>query len=248
MPRLRPSARRSFTFALGLAAWLASGGPGAQGSTRSSAVDYATTGSIGTDGVAGPNLVRFVGTDDAVATTATPFEVGQIPAVVPGDRGASLMLGRFEVEAPSLGTSTIYDHTPFAIRFDVRTIDGGPPAPGQEGFVVRGWLDGSVGGTGPSALMAHYQLAGSFGLPFEPRDDVGSFEAGIVRQTLTIPGFATALALPIGGAGSTTVTGVLVGDAALPSPAPEPGPLLAFLAAGVALAIHARGRARAHRV
>ncbi len=243
-PRRSPGRRSAVAFALALAAWAAGGARRVEASSRPSTIEYGTTGTIDVGHLAGPNLVRFDGVGDATVATARPFEVGQIPAVIPGDRGATVALGRFEVRPPAPGVATVYDHTPFQVAIEVKRVDGGSPGAGPDSMIVRGWLDGTIGGAGPSSLVAHYQLAGALGVPFEPRDEVGSFEAGAVRQSLTIPGFATTLALPTGGEGSTALAGVLVGDAPLPSPAPEPGTLLIFVAAGVGLALRGRGRTR----
>ncbi len=245
MHRSRRTARRGF--AVALAALLAGAGSSAEAASLVSTIRYGTTGAIGSDAVSGPNVVRFVGVDQASAITPSPFQAGAIPASIPGDRGSSLDLGRFEVVAATSGAATVYDHTPFAIALRVEALDGASPVAGRDPVVVHGWLDGTVGGAHPSPLVAYFQLSGAYGLPWEPSDDVGNFAIGLVNQTLTIPGSASALALPIGPAGSTELTGVLVGDTTLPSPAPEPATLLIFVAAAAGLALRGRARSRSGR-
>ena len=195
---------------------------------------YETTGTIDPTGMTGAPRVRFVGASGAA------------------DSGAPVALGSFAVAPAGAGSEpTTYDRTPVTVEMWTRAIDGtstaasdGTPAAPA---VIRGWLSGTAGGTGSSALsvlfdqglqpddprfyqphpLPPFPAGSSFG-PGDPTRPPGflGFNAG--RDLLTLD--------PSGGA--TPLAGQL--DLAVPTP--EPTPLLIFLAAGALLGLARRGR------
>ena len=227
--------------------WLAALGMGisrAEGASGLSEIEYSTSGTIGTASVAGSPVVQFQGVSDATVALPASFRSGEIPVTIPAGYGSAAALGSFVATTPPADGVTIYKDTPFEIDVRILSIDGQAPASGQGTVVIRGWLDGTLAGSSPSGLTAHYALTGDFGVPYEPRDLVGDVQAGLSTLSLTIPRVTTNLNVPSYQASTTAISAMLVADSPLPSPAPEPGTLLIFLVATAAVALRSRGGRR----
>jgi hypothetical protein len=121
-------------------------------------IPYETAGSIGQYGLPDPSgtiegaaVIRFQGQTDASFTPSSPFSLGDF------------------VVAPAAGGGTTYVHTPFEIELRTPEFDriipaplvptpAGPPAGLatviDNSVVIRGFLDGTVAGSGRSDVVA----------------------------------------------------------------------------------------------
>ena len=187
---------------------------------------YSTTGDIA--GMTGDTPIIFAG-QSGTSTLTTP---------------GALLLGTFETNPlPASGTLT-YNNTPFTI--DLRVVDyqpaTGAPYPAAYAFdtdyKISGVLNGSITGAGMSsmfALVTSIVDAGDSGYMGEPPFPVSALQI-LAPQGIAAPnGEIAGISLL---AGVVTVSG-------LPSPAPEPTSIAAFLAALAGYAMRKRLRARA---
>ncbi len=179
---------------------------GAESSGISARIGYGTTGTIESGGEVGAPAISFQGVGDGTLTTGgTPFD-----------------LGRFVVTSSTDGSSTIYHDTPFEISFLAKSIDGAP-AGGPPPVVIRGWLDGTVGGLGASGVIVNFDsipgLPGDDGMPHVYPSIAAPFGLGrmmnFLDRTSDDPGVLAA-------GGSTNFQGVII--SVLPQPAPNRAP------------------------
>ena len=224
-------ASRSVGLAVGLlaAGWLLARPAQASPSAPMRAT-YATTGTIDSAGVTGPARVRFVGASGAT------------------DSGAAFDLGGFAIDPASGGGATTYDRTPVTIDLWAKAVagvapnaaDGSPAGPA----VVRGWLSGTVGGAGPTALSVLFDQGIQ---PDDPRFYQPHPLPPLPAGSGGVPGYlgfnhgASLLTLDPAG-GMTPVAAQL--DLATPTPTPEPTSLLIFAAGAAGVVLARRWRRR----
>jgi len=129
--------RRMFgtlTFSLALAAAIA-----APSGARAAAIVYDTSGLVGTTGISGTNAIRF-----------EPISKGSFTAP------SSLSLGTFVVSALPDGETTTYNHTPFAMSFAIKTVDGVNVAAAPALLTITGFLNGTLTGSNLSTVIAQF--------------------------------------------------------------------------------------------
>lgn len=173
--------------------------------------------------VVGPQVVRFVGTEGTLG-------------------GAGLHLGRFVVDVPKSGESTVYNNTPFAIEVSTpqfnRVIPPASPAElrteTDNRVIVLGHLSGKVGegGHGLVATLDSVQLGG---LNMYTLDHFHKYEFPIPLADLIRPGTQ----IPVGVCGASVDTHQPVAQV-LPQPAPEPSVAVVLAAGLVAAGLHGR--------
>ena len=107
----------------------------AEASGMTSSIEFSTSGTIGSTGMIGPQVVSYRGTADGTLSTNIP--IGS--------------LGEFVVQPVPAGQTTTYNRTPFDIVVALKSVNGIPataPAP----IEIKGWLYGTVSGEGSSNL------------------------------------------------------------------------------------------------
>ena len=133
-------------------------------------IEYTTTGTIGTDGMAGSPVISFQGVDDGRLTTGgTPFK-----------------LGDFFVSMPEPGTTTKFDHTPFTLTFTAKSVDG-LALPDLNPISLNGSLIGSIGEDGQANIL--YYSDGYGYIPEKPPlfpTNFPPFEMGKLLNFLSI--------------------------------------------------------------
>jgi len=87
---------------------------------------FSTSGTVGSAGVTGPQVLTFKGAENAKLVVGEDFT-----------------LGEFVVSRPPGGPMTTYSSTPFSIGFSVGTVDGVAPSPNTIPVTVRGRFDGT---------------------------------------------------------------------------------------------------------
>lgn len=108
-------------------------------SSLASLMQFGTSGSIGTTGITGPNVISYVPVSSGSFTTPSAFS-----------------LGTFVVGYQPQGTTTSYDHTPFAITYTAQKVNGTVPTPNETPVTVTGFLNGSVSGPDQSNVVATF--------------------------------------------------------------------------------------------
>ncbi len=102
-------------------------------------MDYATSGSIGSNGVDGIPVVSFNSVPTGQFTTPSSFS-----------------LGEFMVSALPSGVSTTYTDTPFSITYLVSQVNGETIQEGYKPIVLTGKINGTVSGASQSDLMISF--------------------------------------------------------------------------------------------
>ncbi len=118
----------------------------APASGMTSSIEFSTSGTIGTTGMVGPQLLTFRGTSDGMLTTA----------------GINSPFGQFVVQSNPFGLITTYNQTPFDIILNIKSVNGNSadaPAP----MHIKGTLDGTASSDGFSQL--HYSINENHGFP-----------------------------------------------------------------------------------
>lgn len=188
--------------------------------------------------LAGPiDGARVSGSIDSAGMSGLPA-VSFRPSDPPTDPGADpFSLGQFAVSEPMDGAQTRYDHTPFTITYQA-------PGAGSP-MVLRGWLDGSVGGPAPSSLAASFDQglqpddpAFYQPLPLPPLPASGGNPSGY----LTLNRGMDRLTLDPSGDGLTSVEAQIN-----PVATPEPTPLAFLGLAAVAWAVRRGMSGRSRR-
>ena len=100
---------------------------------------YTTSGSIGTTGIKGPNVISYI-----------PEASGQI--MTP----SAFSLGTFIVGYMPPGTTTTYDRTPFSITYTATKVNGSDPSVNESPVTLTGFLNGTVGGPNQSDVVATF--------------------------------------------------------------------------------------------
>ncbi len=195
------------------------GASSASAATMTSNNQYSTSGSIGTTGIAGANVISF-----------SSVGVGSFQANGPDDPPANFSLGEFLVGALPAGVSTVYTDTPFSITYISQQVNDETPSVNETPITLTGVLNGVVTGSNYSSVTA----------TFEPIDKT-VFRTGDFLNTLTVPN-AVWLAPSTTNGGKNSAQGKLVAEA---SPIPEPTSIAVFLAAIAGLGLRHKYRRRA---
>lgn len=167
---------------------------------------FATSGSIGTTGITGPNVISFVPESGGTINTPSAFS-----------------LGTFVVGYLPPGAMTTYDHTPFSITYTAQKVNGVEPGPGDAPVTITGILNGTVTGPSQSDVVA----------TFNPISKP-SFLAGDYLSTLTVLDPQVSLVPSTTNFGRTTAQGHLKVTAA-PVPEPTAVALFLTTIAGLGL-------------
>jgi hypothetical protein len=127
------------TTGMGRTAWmLATALVLAAGSTASAdKIVYDTSGLVGSTGITGTAAITFV------PVTQNFFNAP-----------STLSLGTFVVAALPNGQTTTYNHTPFAVSFAIKTVDGLNVAAVPQLLTVTGFLNGTLTGSNLSTIIA----------------------------------------------------------------------------------------------
>ena len=174
---------------------------------------FDTSGTIGTTGITGTNVISFVPVSNTAVRTPT-----------------GLSLGTFVVNPLPSGETTVYDHTPFAISYATKSINGTDLTPGQPLTTVTGILNGSVTGADKANLTA----------VFDPIPDPEFKINDVFTGFLSLPSPQRTLVPSTTFGGQSTAEGFLVINAV-----PEPATIALFLTAGVGLGLRRRFQAKA---
>lgn len=170
------------------------------------AIVYDTSGLVGNTGVTGTNVISFV-------------SVSQNSFTAP----STLSLGTFVVAALPEGQTTTYNHTPFAMSFAIKTVNGINVAANPPMLTLTGFLNGTVTGSNLSTVIAQ----------FDPISDGKIVLGPDMSVVLTLPSPQRTL-VP-----STTLGGKSTAEAFVQPfvRTPEPGvmALFAVVGAGVGL-------------
>ena len=156
-----------------------------------SVMQYGTSGSIGTTGITGPNVISFVPEQSGTVTTPSSFS-----------------LGTFVVGFLPPGQTTSYVNTPFSITYTTQQVNGVEPDPNQSPVTISGVLNGSVFGPSQSDVTATFK-----------KMTKPSFITGDYLNTLSVLDPKIALVPSTTNFGRTTAQGSLqVSPAPVPEP------------------------------
>ena len=100
---------------------------------------YATSGSIGTTGITGPNVISFIPEAAGAFTSPSAFS-----------------LGTFVVGYLPPGVSTTYDHTPFTLNYTTMKVNGTEPSKNGTPITITGFLNGTIYGPSQSSVVATF--------------------------------------------------------------------------------------------
>jgi hypothetical protein len=187
-------------------------------------IRYETFGQVDRLGPsAGPPVVRFEGTGGTF------------------DPDSSIPLGRFVIDAPAPGESTVYDDIPLAIELNAPDLDrtispGGIRTEIDASVVIRGRLGGVIrdGAPGLVATFDSVELGGL--LPFNA-DHIHQYAFPIPLTDLTLPE-SKLLVIPTDGWVGSTPRFAEAGALAVP----EPSMALVFLAGAAGAGLWGRRR------
>ncbi len=195
----------------------------AEASGMTSSIEFSTSGTIGSTGMVGPQVVSFLDTVNGTMSTV----------------GLSSPLEQFVVQPEPAGQTTTYNQTPFDIVLSIKSVDGSPTttlAP----IEIKGWLNGRLSGDRFSHLS--YAINQSNGFPGSDASAplypaiVAPFQVGHALFHLNIPDVFNGGLLTGPGVAVTDVTGVLYTEAV-----PEPT-ILAMFATSIGLLLLNRSR------
>lgn len=211
---------RPMLFALGFVAATAGIGHAAPVSGTTPTTDgplmtYNTIGStIGSAGITGNPAIKFI-----------PVTGGSFLAP------SNLSLGKFQIDALAAGERTVYNNTPFALRFQADTVNGTAIDPAPTPMELTGVLNGEVIGENQSSVLA------TFNPLTEP-----SFQNGMYTSTIALPDNPLRISPSTSNGGVTTAQAFLSNSEPNPNPNPIPEPSTLALFAATLFGFAARRR------
>ncbi len=123
------------------AAWMLAAGlvllQSAASTASAGAIVYDTLGLVGSTGISGTAIISFV------PVTHNSFTAP-----------STLSLGTFVVSPLASGSTTTYNHTPFAVSFAIKTINGINVSAVPQLLTVTGFLNGTITGSNNSTVIA----------------------------------------------------------------------------------------------
>lgn len=173
-------------------------------------ISYETSGTIGTAGISGPNVLTF----EPTSGISTTF--------------GSLSLGTFNVSSSGVsGVSTTFQNTPFSITFTPKTVENQPSGSVFPSLTIHGHLDGWVGALPPGAEPSLMGIQATFDSLTSPivlqSDSLGPID----WLSLSVNSRELSLNVP----GSTSL-GAILQEAVW---VPEPTSIALFAVVGLAL-------------
>lgn len=187
----------------------------APSTAKAGTIVFDTSGLVGSTGVAGTNVIKFV-------------PVSQNSFSSP----STLSLGTFVVSALSDDQSTTYNHTPFAISFAISTVDGIYAATNPPMITLTGFLNGVVTGANKSTVVATFDPIVSPQIALGPK----------LTAFLSLPSPQRTLVPSTTAGGQSTAEAFVTVRI---TNTPEPGAMALLLAAGAGMGLmRLRRRAR----
>lgn len=182
----------------------------ATGQTVNANLIYNTSGVVGTTGVSGLNVISFVPVSNSSVQTST-----------------SLSLGTFVVAPLANGQTTVYNHTPFAISYATKSVNGTDVSATQPLLTLTGFFNGQVTGSDQSNVVA----------TFDPITDPTFKLNSDLTGFLSLPSPQRTLVPSTTFNGQSTAEGFVVVRAA---PVPEPTTIALLVMAGVGVGLRRR--------
>jgi len=213
---------RRLAAALGILALMAGRSQGAgisastadpAGQTVAANLVYNTSGVVGTTGVSGLNVISFVPVSNSTLQTSS-----------------SLSLGTFVVSPLNTGETTVYNHTPFAISYATKSVNGIDVSATQPLLTLTGFFNGQVTGSDQSNVVA----------TFDPITDPTFQLTPDLTGFLSLPSPQRTLVPSTTFNGQSTAEGFIVVKAA---PVPEPTTIALLVMAGVGVGLRRRMKA-----
>ena len=208
---------RGLAAALGIFALMAASSRGAGMSTdpatgQSVAANlvYNTSGTVGHTGVSGLNVISFVPVSNSAVQTST-----------------SLSLGTFVVAPLANGQTTVYNHTPFAISYATKSVNGTDVSATQPLLTLTGFFNGQVTSSDQSNVVA----------TFDPITDPTFKLSPTLTGFLSLPSPQRTLVPSTTFSGQSTAEGFVIVKAA---PIPEPTTIALLVMAGVGVGLRRR--------
>lgn len=195
---------------------LAASGLQAAPTTPATLLGYKATGTIGSTGVTGSNVISYNSVASGAFTTPSSFS-----------------LGEFVVAPLADGQTTTYNDTPFIINYQTDKVNGSEPMGLVQPIILTGRLNGTVSGPSQSDLVATFDNLPSPTISFllDPSTKM--------TNTLDIIGGTQALVPSTTNGGRTTVQGRITSSI---QPVPEPATIAIFATAIVGVALRRRLR------
>ena len=171
---------------------------------------YNTAGVVGSNGITGNNVISFVPVTNSSVQSST-----------------SLSLGTFVVAPLFDGSTTTYNHTPFAISYATQSANGVNISATQPLLTLTGFFNGSVTGPDQSSVVATFDPIANPEFKLTPS----------LNGFLSLPSPQRTLVPSTTFSGQSTAEGFVIVTAA---PIPEPTAIALLVVAGVGLGLRRR--------
>lgn len=203
------------------AAWMLAAGfvfsLGATSTASAGAIVYDTSGLVGSTGITGTATISFV------PVTHNSFTAP-----------STLSLGTFVVAALPNGQTTTYNHTPFAVTFAIKSVNGINVSASPQLLTITGFLNGTITGPNNSTVIA----------VFDPIPNPNIILGPNLSANLSLPSPQRTL-VPASTLGGQSTAEAYVD---LFVTTPEPTSIAMFLAVGTGLGLYRSRRKKAANV